>query len=111
MARGVNRVTLLGTMGKDPEVRYTESGTAVANFSLATNESWKDKNGEMQEKTEWHQIVIWGKLAEICGQYCHKGKQLYLEGKIQTRKWQDKDGNDRWTTEINCSGKVTTDTV
>ena len=103
MARGVNKAIILGTLGQDPEVRYTANGTAVANFSVATNEVWKDKQGDQQERVEWHKIVIWGKLAEIAEKYLMKGKQVYLEGKIQTRKWTDNDGNDRWTTEINCS--------
>ena len=102
--RGVNRATILGTLGKDPELRYSASGTAVANFSVATNEEWKDKStGEKQERTEWHNIVIWGKLGEIAGKYLHKGAQVYLEGRIQTRKWQDREGTDRYSTEINVS--------
>ena len=101
MARGVNKVTLIGNLGNDPEVRYGASGNAVANVSLATTESWRDKDsGEQQEKTEWHRVVFFGKLAEIAEQYLDKGSQLYVEGKLQTRKWQDKDGNDRYTTEV-----------
>lgn len=99
--RGINKVTLVGNLGGDPEVRYTANGTAVANFSLATSEGWTDRNtGEKQEKTEWHRIVAWGRLGEICGEYLSKGKQVYIEGRIQTRSWDDRDGNKRWTTEI-----------
>lgn len=101
MARGVNKVILIGNLGKDPEVRYAPNGSAVANITLATSESWKDKNsGEKQEKTEWHRVVFFGKLAEIAGEYLKKGSQVYVEGRLQTRKWQDKDGKDRYTTEI-----------
>ncbi len=101
MARGVNKVILIGNMGKDPDIRYMPSGAAAANCSLATSESWRDKNtGEMQEKTEWHNIVFFGRLAEIVGEYCKKGSKVYVEGRLQTRKWQDKNGNDRYTTEI-----------
>jgi single-strand DNA-binding protein len=101
MARGVNKAIIVGTLGKDPEVRYTSGGSAIVNCSVATNESWKDKNtGENVEKTEWHRISIFGKLAEIAAQYLKKGQQVYFEGKIQTRKWQDQSGNDRYTTEI-----------
>src|SRR4030066_647545 len=101
MARGVNKVILVGNLGKDPEVRYSPNGGAVANITLATSESWKDKtSGEKQEKTEWHRVVFFGKLAEIVGEYLKKGSQIYVEGRIQTRKWQDKDGQDRYTTEI-----------
>ena len=101
MARGVNKAIIVGTLGKDPDVKYTASGSAVVNVSVATNESWKDKNtGENVEKTEWHRIVVFGKLAEICAQYLKKGSQVYFEGKIQTRKWQDQGGQDRYTTEI-----------
>lgn len=101
MARGVNKVILIGNLGKDPEVRYSPNGSAVANITLATSESWKDKNsGEKQEKTEWHRVVFFGKLAEIAGEYLKKGSQVYVEGRLQTRKWQDKDGKDRYTTEI-----------
>lgn len=96
----VNKVILVGNLGKDPELRYTPSGTAVVNFSLATSESFKDRDGNRQERTEWHNIVAWRQLAEICGKYLHKGKQVYVEGKLQTRKWQDKNGVDRYTTEI-----------
>ena len=101
MARGVNKVTLIGNLGNDPEVRYGASGNAVANISLATTESWRDKDsGEQQEKTEWHRVVFFGKLAEIVEKYLDKGSSVYIEGKLQTRKWQDKSGADRWTTEI-----------
>ena len=101
MARGVNKVILVGNLGKDPEVRYSPGGQAVANVTIATSESWKDKNtGEKQERTEWHRIVFFGRLAEIAGEYLKKGSQIYIEGRLQTRKWQDKEGKDRYTTEI-----------
>lgn len=101
MARGVNKVTLIGNLGADPEVRYTAGGSAVANVRLATAESWRDKeSGEQQERTEWHRIVFFSRLAEIVGEYLKKGAQVYIEGRLQTRKWQDRDGNDRYTTEI-----------
>lgn len=101
MARGINKAIIVGTLGQDPEVKYTASGSAVVNVSVATNESWKDKQtGEQVEKTEWHRIVMFNKLAEIAAQYLKKGSQAYFEGKIQTRKWQDQSGNDRYTTEI-----------
>lgn len=100
MASGVNKVILIGRLGGDPEVRYTTNGGAVANFNLATNESWTDKNGQKQERTEWHRVVIWGKMAELCGQYLSKGRQAYVEGRLQTREWNDKEGNKRYTTEI-----------
>lgn len=101
MARGINKVILVGTLGRDPEVRYMPSGGAVANLNLATNESWKDKqSGQMQERTEWHRIVMFNRLAEIAGEYLKKGQQIYIEGKLQTRKWQGQDGQDRYTTEI-----------
>jgi len=96
----VNKVILVGNLGRDPETRFTTSGTAVCNFSLATSETFKDKSGEKQEKTEWHNIQCWGKLAELAGEYLAKGKTIYLEGRLQTRKWQDKSGADRYTTEI-----------
>jgi len=96
----INKAILIGNLGADPEVRYTQSGTAVASFNVATTERWKGQDGQMQEQTEWHRIVAWAKLAEICGEYLHKGSKVYIEGKIQTRKWQDKDGADRYTTEI-----------
>jgi single-strand DNA-binding protein len=101
MARGVNKAIIVGTLGQDPEVRYTANGGAVANISVATNESWRDKaTGEAQERTEWHRIVMFGKLAEIAQQYLKKGSQAYFEGRIQTRKWQDNEGKDRYSTEI-----------
>lgn len=100
MASGVNKVMLIGRLGSDPEVRYTTSGGAVANFSVATNESWNDKAGQKQERTEWHKVVVWGKLAEICGQYLTKGRQAFVEGRLQTREWTDKEGGKRYTTEI-----------
>lgn len=100
MASGVNKVILIGRLGGDPEVRYTTNGGAVANFNLATNESWTDKNGQKQERTEWHRVVIWGKMAELCGQYLSKGRQAFVEGRLQTREWNDKEGNKRYTTEI-----------
>ena len=96
----VNKVILVGNLGKDPELRYTSSGTAVASFSLATSERFKDRSGEQQEKTEWHNIVVWRNLAEICGKYLHKGKQVYIEGRIQTRSYDDRDGNKKYITEI-----------
>lgn len=99
-AGGINKVLLIGRLGQDPEVRYTPGGNAVANFSLATSESWTDKGGQKQERTEWHRIVAWGKLGELCGQYLSKGRQAYIEGKLQTRDWTDKEGHKRYTTEI-----------
>lgn len=99
--RGINKVILVGNLGQDPETKYLPSGSAVTNLRIATNESWKDKDtGEKKEKTEWHSVSMFGKLAEIAGQYLRKGSQVYIEGKLQTRKWQDKNGNDRYTTEI-----------
>ena len=101
MSRGVNKVILVGNLGQKPEMRYTATQTAVANLSIATTESWKDKeSGENRDKTEWHRVVFFGNLAEIAEKYLDKGSSVYVEGKIQTRKWQDKDGNDRWTTEV-----------
>ena len=101
MARGVNKVILVGNLGKDPEVRYSPKGSAMANVTIATAESWKDKqSGEKQEKTEWHRVVFFNRLAEIVGEYLKKGSQVYVEGRLQTRKWQGKDGQDRYTTEI-----------
>jgi single-strand DNA-binding protein len=100
MATGINKAILIGRLGGDPEVRYTSNGGAVANFTLATNESWTDKQGQKQEKTEWHRVVVWGKLAELCGQYLSKGRQAYIEGKLQTREWTDKEGGKRYTTEV-----------
>lgn len=99
----VNKVILLGRLGQDPELKYTPSGSAVCNFSMATTEGWTDKSGQKQEKTEWHRIVVWGKLAELCNQYLAKGRQAFLEGKLQTRSWDDKEGNKRYTTEILAS--------
>lgn len=101
MARGVNKVILIGNLGKDPEIRYTQSGTAVGSFSLATTERQK-KNDEWIDHTEWHNIVVWGKLAENAEKFLKKGSTVYIEGRLQTRKWQDKDGRDRYTTEIVC---------
>lgn len=103
MANGLNKVILIGNLGRDPEVRYTPGGLAVANFSMATSESWTNKEGEKETRTEWHRIVAWGKLGEICGEYLSKGKQIYIEGRIQTREWEDKEGNKRYTTEITAS--------
>lgn len=101
MARGVNKVILVGNLGKDPEVRYMPSGGAVANVTIATSDQWKDKQtGEQRERTEWHNVVFYQRLAEIVGEYLKKGSQIYIEGRLQTRKWQDKNGNDRYTTEI-----------
>ncbi len=101
MARGINKVILVGNLGNDPDIRYTASGAAVANISVATTDSWRDKEtGEQQDRTEWHRVVFFGRLAEIVGEYLRKGSQIYLEGRLQTRKWQDKTGNDRYTTEI-----------
>jgi single-strand DNA-binding protein len=100
VARGVNKVILIGNLGSDPEVRYTQSGQAVAHFNIATTDAWTDKNGQTQERTEWHRIVVWAKQAENCAKYLSKGRQVYLEGRLQTRDWQDKEGNKRQTTEI-----------
>ena len=101
MSRGVNKVILVGNLGQKPEMRYTATQSAVANISIATTESWKDKeSGELRDKTEWHRVVYFGKLAEIVEKYLDKGSSVYIEGKLQTRKWQDKSGADRWTTEI-----------
>jgi len=103
--RGVNKVTILGVLGQDPEIRYMRNGGAVANISLATSEAWKDKQtGEKKEKTEWHRVAIFGKLAEIAGEYLRKGSKIYIEGKLQTRKWKDQSGADRYTTEIVLDG-------
>ena len=100
MAGGVNKAILIGNLGADPEVRFTPGGQAVANFRIATSESWKDKEGNKQERTEWHRIVVWGKLAELCGEYLKKGRQCYVEGRLQTREWTDKEGKKNWTTEV-----------
>jgi single-strand DNA-binding protein len=96
----VNKVILVGNLGRDPETRYTAGGDPITNVSIATTDTWKDKSGEKQEKTEWHRVAFFGKLAEIAGEYLKKGSQVYVEGRLQTRKWQDKDGQDRYTTEI-----------
>ncbi len=101
MARGVNKVILIGNLGADPEVRYTPNGNAIANATLATSTTWRDKtSGDMQDRTEWHRIVFFNRLAEIVGEYLHKGSKIYIEGSLRTRKWQDKSGVDRYTTEI-----------
>ena len=101
MARGINKVILVGNLGADPETRAMPSGSSVTNIRIATTESWKDKNtGDQQERTEWHSIAFFGRLAEIAGEYLNKGSQVYDEGKLRTRKWQDREGNDRWTTEV-----------
>jgi single-strand DNA-binding protein len=101
MARRINKVILVGNLGADPETRYMPSGGAVTNIRIATSESWKDKNtGDQQERTEWHNVAFFGRLAEISAEYLRKGSQVYIEGKLRTRKWQDKDGNDRWSTEV-----------
>ncbi len=101
MARGINKVIIVGNLGQDPDTRYMPSGGAVTNFTVATNESWKDKQtGEQKDRTEWHKVAMFGRLAEISAEYLRKGSQVYIEGKLRTRKWQDRDGNDRYTTEI-----------
>ena len=100
MARAINKVILIGNLGQDPELRYTGSGTAVCNIRLATNESYKDQDGQLVEKTEWHSVVAWSRLAEICGEYLKKGSRVYFEGSLQTRSWEDRDGNTRYTTEV-----------
>jgi single-strand DNA-binding protein len=101
MGRGINKAVIVGTLGKDPEIKYASNGNAVVNISVATNESWKDRQtGEAQERTEWHRIVMFGKLGEIASQYLKKGSQAYFEGKIKTSKWQDDNGNDRYSTQI-----------
>jgi single-strand DNA-binding protein len=102
----VNRVIVVGNLGRDPEVRFSGSSQAVANFSVATSEKWKDKSGQMQERTEWHRVVAWGKLGELCGQHLKKGRTAYVEGRLQTREWQDKDGGKRTATEIVASNVV-----
>ncbi len=103
-SRGINKVILIGNLGVDPEVRYSPSGVAVANLRIATSESWRDKqSGETNERTEWHRLVFFGKLAEIAGEYLRKGSKIYVEGRLQTRKWQGQDGQDRYTTEIVCN--------
>jgi single-strand DNA-binding protein len=104
MARGINKVILVGNLGQDPETRYMPSGKAVTNLRVATSESWKDKQtGEQREQTEWHSVVMYDRLAEIAAEYLRKGSQVYLEGKLRTRKWQDKEGRDRYTTEVQAS--------
>lgn len=100
MANGLNKAILIGNLGKDPEMRYTPGGLGIANFNIATSETWNNKEGAKETRTEWHRIVAFGKLAEICGEYLSKGKQVYIEGRIQTRDWEDKDGNKKYTTEI-----------
>lgn len=100
MAGGVNKVILIGNLGADPEVRFTPGGQAVANFRIATSDTWTDKNGQKQERTEWHRIVVWGKLAELCGEYLKKGRQCYVEGRLQTREWTDKENRKNYTTEV-----------
>ena len=102
MARGVNKVILVGNLGRDPEMKYTAGGTALCKFSVATSEVFNDREGNQQERTEWHNIVAWGKLGEICGQYLSKGRQVYVEGSLRTRSWEDQSGNKRYTTEINA---------
>jgi len=106
MANGLNKAILIGNLGRDPEVRYTPSGLAVANLNIATSETWTNKEGEKETRTEWHRIVAFGKLGEICGEYLAKGKQIYIEGRIQTRDWEDKDGVKRYTTEIVASQMI-----
>src|SRR5207249_4439641 len=99
----VNKVILVGNLGRDPETRYTTGGEAVTNISIATTDTWKDKSGEKQERTEWHRVAFFGKLAEIAGEYLKKGSQVYVEGRLQTRKWQDKEGQDKYTTEVGAN--------
>ncbi|HLT29760.1 MAG TPA: single-stranded DNA-binding protein [Myxococcaceae bacterium] len=103
---GVNKVILVGNLGADPEVRFTPGGQAVANFRIATSESWTDKQGQKQERTEWHRIVVWGKLGELCGEYLAKGRQCYVEGRLQTREWTDKEGKKNYTTEVVATNVV-----
>ena len=106
MANGLNKAILIGNLGRDPEVRYTPSGVAVANFSIATSETWTNKEGEKETRTEWHRIVAFGRLGEICGEYLAKGRQVYIEGRIQTRDWEDQNGVKRYTTEIVASQMI-----
>lgn len=106
MAGSVNKVILVGRLGQDPEVRFTQGGTAVANLRIATDETWKDQSGERQQRTEWHRVVAWSKLAEICGQYLSKGRLVYIEGRLQTRSWEDREGNKRYTTEVRADNMV-----
>jgi single-strand DNA-binding protein len=110
MAKSLNKIMLIGNLGKDPEVKYTQAGTPIATFSLATNESWKDQDGNAQERTEWHNIVAWGKLAEICGEWLKKGKKVYIEGRIQTRSYDDKNtGQKRYITEVVAGSMIMLD--
>ena len=106
MAYALNKVMLIGNLGKDPELRYTATGVAVANFSIATNDSWTDKDGNKVEHTEWHRIIVWRRLAEICGEYLTKGKKVYIEGRLRSRSWEDKDGIKRYTTEIEARDMI-----
>ncbi|HXN40605.1 MAG TPA: single-stranded DNA-binding protein [Myxococcaceae bacterium] len=106
MAGGVNKAILVGNLGADPEVRFTPGGQAVANFRIATSESWTDKGGQKQERTEWHRIVVWGKLAELCGEYLAKGRQCFVEGRLQTREWTDKENKKNYTTEVVANNVV-----
>jgi single-strand DNA-binding protein len=106
MSSSINKVILVGRLGKDPEVKFTQGGTSVAHFSIATDEVWKDQTGQKQQRTEWHNIVAWSRLAEICGDYLKKGRLVYIEGRLQTRSWEDKDGNKRSTTEIKADEMV-----
>src|SRR4051794_35925485 len=106
MAGGINKVILIGNLGADPEVRFTQGGQAVANFTIATSESWNDKNGQKQERTEWHRIVVWGKLGELCGEYLAKGRQCFVEGRLQTREWTDKENRKNYTTEVVANNVV-----
>ena len=106
MSSSVNKVILVGRLGKDPELKYTQGGVSMTRFSIATDETWKDQNGEKQQRTEWHNIITWRKLAEICGQYLNKGKLVYIEGRLQTRSWEDKEGNRRYTTEVQADNMV-----
>ncbi len=106
MAGSVNKVILVGRLGQDPEVRFTQGGTAVANVRIATDETWKDQSGERQQRTEWHTVVLWRRLAEICGQYLSKGRLVYIEGRLQTRSWEDREGNKRYTTEVRADNMV-----
>ena len=106
MAGGVNKAILIGNLGADPEVRFTPGGQAVANFRIATSESWTDKGGQKQERTEWHRIVVWGKLAELCGEYLAKGRQCFVEGRLQTREWTDKENRKNYTTEVVANNVV-----
>lgn len=106
MAGGLNKAILIGNLGADPEVRFTPGGQAVANFRIATSESWTDKGGQKQERTEWHRIVVWGKLAELCGEYLAKGRQCYVEGRLQTREWTDKENKKNYTTEVVANNVV-----